>query len=148
MKQLKRWSIPLLCVMLLVAAAAYVTSESSQEDVLKCWKENKKSCMKIAEELLNNGSVEEQEEMPKGIKEANLWNHRQVDFTCYYKGFGSTAKVKGFYYSKDDEARGYQGASLTFEKEGRGLKWTQEEGDNWCYVEKLEDNWYYFEVSF
>ncbi len=90
---------------------------------------------------------------PKNIKVANVkdiavYNDVQIDFTCKSGGFGSGTYYMGFYYSVDDMPRTFQGGEMPFEKYEKGLKWEEEEGDNWCYIEKIYDHWYYFEMHF
>lgn len=141
---MKKWFWLFLIGMLCLGAVAYAKSEDKKEDIIGEVKNSLDTYTEAAAQALDTGEKTDL----KGIKEIEVWNNRQVDFTTSYIGFGSSAHVKGFYYSKDDVPRGYQGVDLTFEEYEKGLKWEQEDGDNWCYVEKICDGWYYFDVSF
>lgn len=144
---MKKWFWLVLICILCAGAVLYTKSSDKKDDIINDMKQNLDTYAKAAEQVLENPNTAKKIDLD-GVKSIEVWNNRQVDFTSSYLGFGSSAHVKGFYYSKDDVPRGWQGVELTFKKKEKGLLWEQEDGDNWCYVEKICDNWYYFEVSF
>ena len=83
-----------------------------------------------------------------GTFEVTAWNNEtMIQFQEASFGLGSASSYKGFYYVRDDNPVGFQGAELSFSPQGSGFYWT-DGTDNWQYVEKICDNWYWFEASF
>ncbi len=82
------------------------------------------------------------------VQNITAWNDKQVDFLCTGFGIGPDTRYYGFYYSVDNVPRTFQGVEVAFTEYENGLKWEEDNGDNWCYIEKIFDKWYYFETHF
>ena len=84
-----------------------------------------------------------------GIQYYNCWGedsgHPIGEFS-----FGSSLlhgrQYYGWYYSPDDEPRGFQSVEVTLVPDGEN-RWTwRAEGDNHGMTKKISDKWYYFEA--
>lgn len=93
-------------------------------------------------------------ECPKGVRSVQLWTGSDgretvVEFLCGAGGWGSSTKYWGVNYVVNDVPVGFQGVGMEYwKKEGSGTRFYEVEGDNTCYVERLEKNWYYFDMKF
>ena len=93
-------------------------------------------------------------ECPKGVRSVQLWTGSDgrktvVEFLCGAGGWGSSTKYWGVNYVVNDVPVGFQGVGMEcWKKEGSGTRFYEAEGDNTCYVERLEKNWYYFDMKF
>lgn len=71
-----------------------------------------------------------------------------VNFDVFAFGLVPSTTYKGFYYSSQDIPAGFLGENVEFVPYENGWKWSQPDGDNTCYTEKITDNWYWYEASF
>ena len=103
--------------------------------------------------VLEQGSTQGVE-CPKGVRSVQLWTgpdgrENVVEFLCGAGGWGSSTRYWGVNYVVKDVPVGFQGIRMEYwEKEGSGTRFYEAEGDNTCYVERLEKNWYYFDMKF
>lgn len=104
-------------------------------------------------QVLEQGSTQGVE-CPKGVRSVQLWTGSDgretvVEFLCGAGGWGSSTKYWGVNYVVNDVPVGFQGFRTEYwKKEGSGTRFYEAEGDNTCYVERLEKNWYYFDMKF
>lgn len=73
-------------------------------------------------------------------------NH--VEFITNKRGVIFDRNVVGFYYSPDNQPLAFQGYRVELENYENGWKWTEPEGDNCGYTERITENWFWFEVEF
>lgn len=72
-----------------------------------------------------------------------------VEFDLGSGGFASQTVYWGVNYVPSDNMVGYQGLQWDYWKaQGEGRLYYDPEGDNTCYVRKLDECWYYYEMSF
>lgn len=84
------------------------------------------------------------------IREVDV-NEDHVDFSCGGAGFGSQTAYRGFFYTENDDMYAVWCAppnDQLLSADGAGYTWTEENGDNTYYVEKICDNFYYYDASF
>jgi len=82
----------------------------------------------------------------KGISYISV-EEKIIEFGCGGSGFGSGTSYYGFYYTTDDNMTAIWCAGPVV-PDGRGYSWTEENGDNRYYTEKICDCFYYYEASF
>lgn len=74
-----------------------------------------------------------------------------VEFSCGGAGVGSGTAYVGFYYTPDNNMTALWCAPSSADSlkpfDG-GYMWTEENGDNQYYTEKIRENFYYYEASF
>ena len=93
-------------------------------------------------------------ECPKGVRSVQLWSgsdgmETTVEFLFGAGGWGSSTRYWGVNYVVNDVPVGFQDFHTEYwKKEGSGTRFYEAEGDNTCYVERLEKNWYYFDMKF
>lgn len=84
------------------------------------------------------------------IREIDV-NDDHVDFGCGASGFGSETAYRGFFYVQNDDLHAVWCApprDQILSADGDGYMWTEAEGDNTYYVEKICDHFYYYEATF
>lgn len=88
----------------------------------------------------------------KGIKDIDIHTTEQgnlyIDYYCKGVGIVPSGVYYGFFYHGVDEPIGFQGVTNELKKQGKGWHWSQVDGDNYTYVEKIADHWYYYEAGF
>ena len=108
---------------------------------------------RAAQQVLEQGSTQGVQ-CPKGVQSVQLWRGSDggetvVEFLCGAGGWGSSTRYWGINYVVNDVPVGFQGFRTEYwKKEGSGTRFYEVEGDNTCYVERLEKNWYYFDMKF
>ncbi|HIY03666.1 MAG TPA: hypothetical protein H9733_01710 [Candidatus Anaerotignum merdipullorum] len=75
-------------------------------------------------------------------------NSGVVEFLVSTGGLGSSSKYYGFYYSPQNIPMGYQEQNVKLLENETGWQWSDPNGDNQYYTEKIADNWYWFEMDF
>lgn len=91
---------------------------------------------------------------PEGVRSIQLYmgtypDAPTVEFLFGSGGFGSETSYWGLNYVAGDRMVGFQGVrSVHWRQEGQGTLFYEPEGDNICYVERLEPCWFYFEMKF
>ena len=90
-----------------------------------------------------------------GVRNVNVWpkegteDVELADFTTGAWGLGSSTRYWGVTYIPGDYPVGFQGTSLTGAvRSGEGWLWTEKQGDNRCYVQRLAPCWYYYDMKF
>lgn len=72
-----------------------------------------------------------------------------VEFAMGGSGLGSETTYWGVNYVPSDSMVGFQGIRWDYWKQdGDGRMYYEPEGDNTCYVKKLDECWYYYEMNF
>lgn len=72
-----------------------------------------------------------------------------VEFSMGGSGMGSSTSYWGVNYVPSDNMVGFQGQQWDYWKpRGDGRLYYDPEGDNTCYVRKLDACWYYYEMRF
>lgn len=128
-----------------VGAALFAAqSRSSKNAIFQRVQEHHRAYAEIAEQALVLGKLPKK--LPRGVERIRPWRGVQVDFLCRCWGLGSAGVYQGFYYSADNVIRTFQGEEKAFTPQGRGYAWQEPNGDNRCYVERIENHWYYFEM--
>ena len=145
-KYMKKRMCIVLCISIFLIFLLTIYQHNIKWRIVNIVEQNIDRYAVVADELLRGTSSTKTS--LSGIKHIEGWNDVQVDFTYEYRGFGSKTSYYGFYYSVDDTPRAFQAMNVSFELQGKGMKWNEENSDNWCYVEKIQDNWYYFEIHF
>ena len=74
-----------------------------------------------------------------------------IDFSCGGAGVGSGTQYYGFFYSAEDNLTAWNGGACPADALyawGSGYKYTQTDGDNAYYVEKIAEHFFYYEARF
>lgn len=106
-----------------------------------------------ARQVLEQGSTQGVE-YPKGVQAIQFWNgsdgrETTVEFLCGAGGCGGGTRYWGVNYVVNDLPVGFQAFQTEYwNKEGSGTRFYEAEGNNTCYVERLEKGWYYYEMEF
>lgn len=128
-----------LCIGFLVAGQRSIQSQVEQQ-----FKADLPQLTQAAQALLAG----EPAQIPHGWTEAELFG----DVVCFdYGGWGlgSSTRYWGVTYVPGDYPVGFQGTSLTGAvRSGEGWLWTEKQGDNRCYVQRLAPCWYYYDMKF
>ena len=145
------WLVGPLVLVLVWVAAAFALQPSHESQTVKCFEEQREILEELAQLTLEQGSSE-------GIVPPSPWRgvefHHSgiptVEFDMGGFGFGSSTTYWGVNYIPSDNAMvGFQGRQWDYWKaQGEGRLYYDPEGDNTCYVRKLDDCWYYYEMSF
>ena len=81
--------------------------------------------------------------------ELHTRNRTTVEFEKGGAGMGSETVDWGVHYVPDDSVVDFQGRQWDYWKaQGEGRLYYEPEGDNTCYVRKLDECWYYYEMKF
>ena len=144
---MKKYVAVITAFCILITVAFYFNPASKRQRIFTMVESNLEPYTELAVQLLATPDNAKDTRLD-GVKNISPCQPTQVDFTCFYRGFGSQTSYQGFYYSADDTPRGMGGTDLSFRKQGKGLQWEEAGGDNTCYIEKIFNNWYYFEQSF
>lgn len=87
-------------------------------------------------------------QIPQGWTDAEVFG----DVVCFdYRGwgFGSSTRYWGVTYVPGDYPVGFQGTALDGAvQSGDGWIWSEKQGDNRCYVQRLAPCWYYYNMEF
>lgn len=75
-------------------------------------------------------------------------NSGMVEFLVSTEGLASSSKYYGFYYSPQNIPMCYQEQNVELLENETGWQWSEPNGDNQYYTEKIADNWYWFEMDF
>lgn len=143
------WAVPPLILILVMASFALRPDRESR--TVQQFEAHRAVLEELAELALEQGSVE-------GIVPPAPWQdveiHRGecpcVEFSLGSGGFASEMTYWGINYVPDDSNMvGFQGRRWDHWKEHKnGRLYYEPEGDNTCYVKKLDDCWYYYEMHF
>lgn len=100
-----------------------------------------------AENMIENGMNGESDTY--GRYHVTYWaDGGMVEFISEASGLGSNTIYRGFYFSMNDAPLGFQGTNVSYIPNNRGWIWSESNGDNWEYTEKIQDHWYWFEMHF
>lgn|GEM_PF-4109385 len=137
--------IPVLVLVWLAIGAARDPYRQTTEQ----FKQDRAALAAAAQAVLAQGSA-------KGIQPPQGWEVAYydsgvptVEFELGGAGFGSSTSYWGVNYVPDDRPVGFQGSPWGhWRPQGNGRIWQEPEGDNRCYVERLDTGWYYYKMDF
>ena len=84
-----------------------------------------------------------------GIQYYNCWGEdsgHPIGEFCFGPSLLHGRQYYGYYYSPDDEPRGFQSVEVTLVPDGENCWTWHAEGDNRGMTKKIQDRWYYFEA--
>ena len=139
-------------ILLLVAGVLiWCAGQSSHEAQAKAqFQADRIQMEEVALWILERGSAEGTQP-PTGWRYVRYYTQKipVVDFALGGSGFGSQTAYWGVQYVPDDKPVGFQGEYWDYWKaKDGGRVYYDPEGDNRCYVKKLDTNWYYYEARF
>lgn len=142
---MKKWAAILgLCALLLLAGLRAAFWSDPLPRMEKQFERDLPQLTQAAQALLTGESAQ----IPRGWTGAELFG----DVVCFDYGgggFGSSTRYWGVTYVPGDYPVGFQGTSLTGAvRSGEGWLWTEKQGDNRCYVQRLAPCWYYYDMEF
>lgn len=144
---MKRVAIPLLFLAVLMWGMG---QKSPQEKVTAQFLTDRERLEGIALRVLS-GECSVEVELPGTWDSVALYDHgpETVEFAFGGAGLGSSTAYWGVNYVPSGVEVGFQGSCLDYWKEqGEGRLYYEPEGDNTCYVERLDTCWYYYEARF
>lgn len=143
------------CVLLAIGfllGALFLFETDARERVLKQFEQDRTQLEVLAQLAATQGTAQDLE-VPKGWKSIEVYHADNdlitVEF-CYASfGIVPSSTYWGINYIPCDKMLGFQGTGWDYwEQQGEGRLYYDPEGDNTCYVEKLDRGWYYFKASF
>ena len=144
---IKRCAIPLMVLLVLLWGMA---QKSPQERVTEQFFADREQLEGIALRVLD-GEDPTGVKLPEGWNSVALYNQgpKTVEFAFGGSGLGSSTAYWGVNYVPSGVVPGFQGSRWDYWKEqGKGRLYYEPEGDNTCYVERLDTCWYYYEERF
>ena len=145
------WAWPLLACVLI--AACFAARPARENQTVKRFEADRATLEQLALQVLERGSASEIE-APDHWREVQLNRGEcpSVEFSFGGSGLGSETTYWGVNYVPCDHTMymkhfhdmGWE----TQEKTETVTVFFEPEGDNTCYVKKLDDCWYYYEMSF
>ena len=117
---------------------------TSQSEIIEMYQKNEKNFTDAS----LSGDFSELEAIA-GVQEV-VAHDEYIDIQCGGSGLGSSTHYFGILYSADenfislDVAEPYDSVM----QEGMGYRYTQDNGDNFCYIEPLGNHFYYYEAHF
>ena len=141
------WAIPPLALIVLMAWLALQPGREGKTAAQ--FQTHREILEELAETALEQGSTD-------GIVPPLPWlgvelydnGVRTVEFAMGGSGIGSGTRYWGVNYVPSDAQVGFQGTYWDYWKaQDGGRLYYDPEGDNTCYVKKLDDCWYYYEMS-
>jgi len=144
---IKRMAIPLL---LLAVVLWGLGQRSPQEEVTDHFLAERERLEGIALRVLA-GEEPSQMDLPGDWRSVTLHDHgpETVEFSFGGSGLGSSTAYWGVNYVPSGVAVGFQGEWWDYWRaQGKGRLYYDPEGDNTCYVERLDTCWYYYEARF
>lgn len=144
---IKRVAIPLLFLAVLLWG---VGQKSPQERVTAHFLADREQLEGIALRVLS-GEDPSKLKLPGDWNSLALYDHgpETVEFSFGGSGLGSATAYWGVNYVPSGVCVGFQGNCWDYWKEqGKGRLYYEPEGDNTCYVERLDTCWYYYEARF
>lgn len=136
--------IAALLILWLLAIGLFLSCSSSKnltnkEDIIKLFNENKDTITSAVEKE----NFDEIEKI-RGI-ESVFQSENYIDFSCGGAGGGSGTQYYGFFYSAEDNLTAWNGGACPADALyawGSGYKYTQTDGDNAYYVEKIAEHFF------
>ena len=144
---IKRMAIPLL---LLAVVLWGLGQRSPQEEVTDHFLAERERLEGIALRVLA-GEEPSQMDLPGDWRSVTLHDHgpETVEFSFGGSGLGSSTAYWGVNYVPSGVEVCFQGSRWDYWKDqGKGRLYYDPEGDNTCYVERLDTCWYYYETRF
>ena len=145
------WLVGPMVPVVILVAVAFALTPSHESRTMEYFEEHREILEELALLTLEQGSAE-------GIVPPSPWRgvelHRSgihtVEFDMGGSGLGSSTTYWGVNYIPSDSTMvGFQGRRWDHWKEqGEGRLYYDPEGDNTCYVRKLDECWYYYEMKF
>lgn len=142
---MKKWAAILgLCALLLLAGLRAVFWRDPLPQVKNQFERDLPQLTQAAQALLEG----EPAQIPQGWTDAEVFGE-VVCFDYGGWGFGSSTRYWGVTYVPGDYPVGFQGTDLTGAvQSGEGWLWSEKQGDNRCYVQRLAPCWYYYNMEF
>lgn len=131
-----------------IALAIVVFNPYSERNVKRYVKNNAEQLTQYAQEISKNDFHVTDRYKAWKVKYYAASDVPVVNFDVFAFGLVPSSTYKGFYYSPKDIPAGFLGDEVEFVWCGDGWEWSQPDGDNTCYTEKIIDNWYWYEASF
>jgi len=143
------WAVPPLVLILVMVC--FVLAPDRESRTVKQFETDRERLAQLAERVLDQGSAEGIIP-PAPWQSAALYNSgvAAVEFSMGSCGLGSETYYWGVnYVPSDSHMVGFQGQQWDYWKEHKsGRLYYDPEGDNTCYVKKLDACWYYYEMEF
>ena len=147
------WLIGPLVPVLIFVVVAFALQPGREEQTVEQFEADRATLEQLALQVLEQGSTWEIE-TPDHWRGMNLYRGEcpSVEFEFQGSGFASETTYWGVTYVPCDHTMymkcfrdmGWE----TQDKTETGTVFFEPEGDNTCYVKKLDDCWYYYEMSF
>lgn len=137
----------------ILIAALFGLKPEREENTVRQFEADRSVLEELAESILEQGSAADIE---APVPWQTVWLHQGecpfVEFQFRSSGFASETTYWGVNYVPCDHTMymkyfhdmGWE----TQEKRESGTVFFEPEGDNTCYVKKLDEFWYYYEMSF
>ena len=146
MKRNLLWLLPPLAVIVLMMALAF--QPTREEQARELFVRDRAALEEMAQQVLKGETVLP----PKPWKNVVLYDRsiRTVEFELGSAGFGSETSYWGInYVPSNSHMVGFQGQQWDYWKAHKnGRLYYDPEGDNTCYVVRLDECWYYYEMKF
>ena len=147
------WLVGPLVLVLILVVTAFVLQPGREDRTVEQFEADRLVLEELAENALEQGSAADIEVPAKWLRVfMNRGECPSVEFQFRSSGFSSETTYWGVTYVPCDHTMymkyfrdlGWE----TQEKTETGIVFFEPEGDNTCYVKKLDDCWYYYEMSF
>lgn len=148
---MKRWKWALPPLLLILLLACFALGPDRESRTVKQLEAHREILMELALLTLEQGDT-------GGITPPAPWQSVElydsgvttVEFSMGASGLGSSTAYWGVNYVPSDSGMvGFQGQQWDYWKEHKsGRLYYDPEGDNTCYVRKLDACWYYYEMKF
>ena len=143
------WAVPPLALILVMACFVLVPDRESR--TVKQFEAHREILEELAVLALEQGGAENIVP-PAPWQSVALYNSgvTTVEFSMGGSGLGSSTSYWGVnYVPSNSRMVGFQGQQWDYWKEHKnGRLYYDPEGDNTCYVRKLDECWYYYEMKF
>lgn len=142
---MKKWAAILgLCALLLLAGLRAAFWSDPLPQMKKQLERDLPQLTQAAQALLDG----EPAQIPRVWTDAAVYGG-VVCFGYGGWGFGSSTRYWGVTYVPGDYPVGFQGTDLTGAvRSGDGWLWSEKQGDNRCYVQRLAPCWYSYNMKF
>lgn len=149
---MKRWKLGLIALIPVLILCGLVLREQADpyRTVTALFAQDRAELTAAAKAVLARGSAEGVEP-PDGCQKICYYDQSvpTVEFQYGCRGMGSESSYWGLSYTPDDQPVGFQGSRWDYwRQQGKGRLWYEPEGDNRCYVERLDSGWYYYKMDF
>jgi len=143
------WAVPPLALILVMAC--FILAPDRESRTVKQFETQREVLEELAVQVLEQGSAQSITP-PAPWLSVKLYNSgvTTVEFYMGGAGLGSSTSYWGVnYVPSDSHMVGFQGQQWDYWKEHKnGRLYYDPEGDNTCYVRKLDACWYYYEMKF